>query len=69
MNNIVGTGGYFQVGNVDMNAGVISNFQPKTPFHAVEYNDIANKLDKSDMQVVSALPASPVSGVYYFVKE
>lgn len=30
---------------------------------------IANKVDKSDMQVVSELPAAPVEGVYYFVKE
>lgn len=27
------------------------------------------KLDKSDLQVVSELPAAPVEGVYYFVKE
>jgi hypothetical protein len=27
------------------------------------------KMDKSDMQVVSELPAAPVEGVYYFVKE
>jgi hypothetical protein len=47
INNIVGTGGYFQVGNIDMNAGVISNFQPKTPFRAVDYNDAVKYSDKS----------------------
>lgn len=47
----------------------ITSFNTKTLFHAVDYNDIVNKLDKSDIQFVSALPASPVPGVYYFVKE
>lgn len=49
--------------------GVIQKFTPATTFRAADYNDIVNKLDKSDIQFVSALPASPVPGVYYFVKE
>lgn len=44
----------------------ITSFQPKTTFHAVDYNDAVKH---SDIQVVSALPAAPVEGVFYFVKE
>lgn len=49
VNNIVGTGGYFQVGTIDMNAGVISKFQPKTTFRAVDYNDAVKYSDKVEV--------------------
>lgn len=44
----------------------ITKFSLKNTFHAADYNDV---MLKSNIQFVSALPASPVSGVYYFVKE
>lgn len=47
VNNIVGTGGYFQVGNIDMNAGVVSNLRPKMPFRTVDYNDTVKYSNKA----------------------
>ena len=44
----------------------ITSLTPKTAFHAVDYNDAALK---QNFQVVTALPANPISGVFYFVKE
>lgn len=38
----------------------------KTVFHAVDYNDVVLK---TDIQVVSALPANPDSNTFYFIPE
>ena len=36
-------------GNCDLTNGVISNFQPKLPFRAVDYNDALVKADKEEI--------------------
>ena len=44
-NNIIGTGGYYQVGTVDMNAGIIGGLTVKTPLQLVNYYDLKNGTD------------------------
>lgn len=39
----VTTQDFCQIATVDMNAGVISNFQPKQPFHAANIQDVVRK--------------------------
>lgn len=68
-----GDGGYAQVATATLTGGVISNFVPKQPFHAVDYNDseyIANCAMPSDKYVDLTLPAdntavtAPADGYY-----
>ena len=42
---ILKTGLYLTLGDISLNSGVISNFQPKLPFRAVDYNDIRSEVD------------------------
>lgn len=45
-------------------SGVITSFNPKPVFHAVDYSDLDNKI-----QEVSVAPVSPVIGVLYVIPE
>lgn len=46
--------------------GVITSFQPKLPFRAIDYQEAALK---QNFQVVSTLPSSPQPDVFYFIPE
>jgi hypothetical protein len=61
----------------DINDKIIS-FTSKLPFRAVDQNDFNDEVEKLDnkitkleskFQVVTALPSSPTTGVFYFIKE
>lgn len=49
-------------------SGKVTSFTPKTAFQAVDYNDMDNLMDNK-FKVVSALPASPETGTFYFIPE
>ena len=72
-----GAVGYAQIGMVDLTSGVISNFRPKTVFHAVDYNDtefIGHQAMPSNKYIDLTLPASggslsmPADGYLNIVK-
>ena len=57
------------VASLTATSGVISNWNPKTVFHAVDYSDLGKKLDADKIQQVSTLPVSPVAGTLYLIPE
>ena len=50
--------------DVTLTSGVISNFNPKTTFQAVDVNDV-----EKTHQLVSALPSNPDENVFYYIPE
>lgn len=72
-NTMVGAyAGSFISGEGYLTNGVITSFAPKTPFHAVDYNDfnsLSNAVIDSRHQVVSAKPSVPTASVFYYVRE
>lgn len=58
--------------NCTVTSGVINIFNPKTAFHAIDYNDfnsLSNAVIDNKHQVVSAKPSVPTTGVFYYVRE
>ena len=56
-------------GNYTTTSGVISNFNLKTAFHAVDYNDFEKAMLKEDWVRVSTAPASPDPDKFYYIPE
>lgn len=56
-------------GNAHRTSGKVDGFNPKTPFHAVDYNDFEKAMLKEDWVKVSTPPASPDVNKFYYIPE